>query len=112
MILKLYKWLYRLLRLKHYQRVEIETRCMRWYTRVLSQYKMSCNEMNIRLADYERVLQQHGIRNPYELFLLLESMEFVDGATNVVALKNRLRTLYTGVYFASADRFYTPTKEG
>lgn len=95
-LLKIYKMFYRLLRLKHHQRQEIE----RFYS---SLYKRNLNNLyeeffvaNTKLKDYEAVTKLYGIKDPFELFNILAGLPIKSECTKSkhIFLKNFLENQY------------------
>jgi len=88
-ILKLYKMLYRLLRLKSWQRREIQNHerfvCRQKLENCLNEYF----DLKNRLNDYEKVMIQHNIHTPFELFIALEGHPVKDDLTRAECIRLR-----------------------
>lgn len=96
-LLKLYKMFYRLLRLKYWQRREIETHSRAEYARKLActynEYFAAKTELN----DYKNVMRQYRINSPLVLLKVLEGAPIVcnDSKTEILMLKDRLEPQYS-----------------
>ncbi|MDY6387797.1 MAG: hypothetical protein SPL21_10020 [Fibrobacter sp.] len=95
-ILKLYKMFYRLLRLKAWQRREIEQIARSQYNRTLKQIYEEFFIVRTELNDYKSVMTLHCINNPVELLRALEASPIKDDVTSteLVFLNNRLKAQY------------------
>lgn len=95
-LLKLYKMFYRLLRLKAWQRREIEQIARCQYNRTLKQIYEEFFIVQTELNDYKSVMIQHRINDPVELFNALAESPIKDDVTltKLVFLKDRLKAQY------------------
>ena len=95
-LLKLYKMFYRLLRLKAWQRREIEQIARSRYNRTLKQIYEEFFIVKTELNDYKSVMIQHRINDPFELFTALEASPIKDDVTltEFVFQKDRLKAQY------------------
>lgn len=71
-LLKLYKMFYRLLRLKEWQRREIERKYKSYYLADFLKIYSDYFEQKMVLGHYKQVMFLHGINNPFELYKALE----------------------------------------
>lgn len=91
-LLKLYKMFYRLLRLKHWQRLEIQNHekfiCRLQIEKCLKEFF----DLKIIFNDYREVMLMHKIYSPSELFRALENKPVKEGLTRTefVALREKL----------------------
>lgn len=94
--LKLYKMFYRLLRLKAWQRREIEQIARSQYNRMLKQIYEEFFIVKTELNDYKSVMRLHGINDPVELFNALAASPIKDDviSTELLFLNNRLKAQY------------------
>ena len=95
-LLKLYKMFYRLLRLKAWQRREIEQIAKSQYNRTLKQIYEDFFIVKTELNDYKSVMILHRINDPFELFRALEASPIKDDVTltEFLSLKDRLKAQY------------------
>ena len=95
-LLKLYKMFYRLLRLKAWQRREIEQIARSKYNRTLKQIYEEFFIVKTELNDYKSVMTLHCINDPVELLKALEASPIKDDVTSteLVFLNNRLKAQY------------------
>ena len=96
-LLKLYKMFYRLLRLKAWQRREIEIHNRSAYARTLNSIYNEFFLVKTELNYYKKVMELHCINNPYELHNALESHPIIrDDACrgDFLALKDFLKAQY------------------
>lgn len=95
-LLKLYKMFYRLLRLKAWQRREIEQIARSQYNRTLKQIYEEFFIVKTELNDYKSVMRLHCINNPVELFNALVASPIKDDVTltELVSLNDRLKAQY------------------
>lgn len=98
-LLKLYKMFYRLLRLKAWQRREIEQIARSQYNRTLKQIYEEFFIAKTELNDYKSVMTQHCINNPVELFNALAANPTIPikddvTSTELVFLNDRLKAQY------------------
>lgn len=95
-LIKLYKMFYRLLRLKAWQRREIEQIAISQYNRTLKQIYEEFFIVKTELNDYKSVMIQHCINDPVELFNALAESPIKDDVTltELVFLKDRLKAQY------------------
>jgi len=95
-LLKLYKMFYSLLRLKSWQRKEIEQTARSRYNRMLKQIYEEFLIVKTELNDYKSVMIRHRINDPFELFKALEASPIKDDVTltDLVFLKDRLEAQY------------------
>lgn len=95
-LLKLYKMFYRLLRLKAWQRREIEQIARTQYNRTLKQIYEEFFIVKTELNDYKSVMTLHCINDPVELLRALEASPIKDDVTSteLVFLNNRLKAQY------------------
>lgn len=96
MLLKLYKMFYRLLRLKAWQRREIEQIARSQYNRTLKQIYEEFFIVKTELNDYKSVMRLHRINDPVELFNALAASPIKDDVTltELVFLNDRLKAQY------------------
>ncbi len=71
-LIKIYKMLYRLLRLKKEQRAEIERIVSSQFRATIFDLNKAFFEVQFRLKEYENVMVRFGIDNPLKLFKALE----------------------------------------
>lgn len=95
-LLKLYKMFYRLLRLKTWQRREIEQIARSQYNRTLKQIYEEFFIVKTELNDYKSVMTLHCINDPVELLRALEASPIKDDviSTELVFLNDRLKAQY------------------
>jgi hypothetical protein len=95
-ILKLYKMFYRLLRLKDWQRREIETHFRAEYARKLACTYKEYFAAKTELNDYKNVMRKYGINSPLVLLKVFEGATIVCNAskTEILMLKDRLEPQY------------------
>lgn len=95
-LLKLYKMFYRLLRLKHWQRLEIQNHekfvCHLQIEKCLKEFF----DLKAIFNDYKAVMRQHRIHSPAELFRALENQPVRGDLTRTefVALRSNLEAQY------------------
>lgn len=87
---------YRLLRLKSWQRRQIEQIANAQYNRTLKQIYEEFFIVKTELNDYKSVMILHGINDPVELFIALQTSPVKDGVTltELLLLKDRLKAQY------------------
>lgn len=95
-LLKLYKMFYRLLRLKAWQRREIEIHNRSATVRILNSAYNEYFAVKTELNDYKQVMLQYRINSPLELLKVLEAAPIAcDGSkTELLALKGILEPQY------------------
>ena len=95
-LLKLYKMFYRLLRLKAWQRREIEIHNRSATVRILNSAYNEYFAVKTELNDYKKVMLQYRINSPLELLKVLEAAPIAcDGSkTELLALKGILEPQY------------------
>lgn len=95
-LIKLYKMFYRLLRLKAWQRREIEQIAKSQYNRTLKQIYEEFLIVKTELNDYKSVMTLHRINDPVELLRALQASPIKDDVTSteLVFLNNRLKAQY------------------
>ena len=95
-LLKLYKMFYRLLRLKDYQRREIETHYKSEYDLILASIYNEYFVVQTELRDYKNVMSQYRINSPLELLKVLEGAPIVcnSSKTENLMLKDLLEPKY------------------
>ena len=97
-LLKLYKMFYRLLRLKAWQRREIEKIARSQYNRTLKQIYEEFFIVKTELNDYKSVMILHCINDPVELFnaLAASPIPIKDDVTSteLLLLNERLKAQY------------------
>ncbi|MBO7512599.1 MAG: hypothetical protein J6T54_06485 [Fibrobacter sp.] len=76
-LLKLYKMFYRLLRLKAWQRREIEIHNRSATVRILNSAYNEYFAVKTELNDYKQVMLQYRINSPLELLKVLEGLPIV-----------------------------------
>lgn len=95
-LLKLYKMFYRLLRLKAWQRLEIQNHekfvCRLQIEKCLKEFF----DLKTIFNDYKKVMIQHRIHSPAELFRALENQPVKEDLTRTefVALRSELEAQY------------------
>lgn len=88
---------YRLLRLKSWQRREIQNH-ERFVCRLkIEECIKDYFDLKNRLDDYEKVMIQHRIHTPYELFIALEGCQVKDDLTKTefIRLRDTLQIQYS-----------------
>lgn len=95
-LLKLYKMFYRLLRLKDWQRREIETRYKSEYDLILASIYNEYFEVQTELRNYKNVMLRYGISSPLELLKVLGSYPIECNASKaeILMLKDLLKAQY------------------
>ena len=95
-LLKLYKMFYRLLRLKAWQRREIEQIARSQYNRTLKQIYEEFFIVKTELNDYKSVMRLHCINDPVELFNALAASPIKDDviSAELLLLNERLKAQY------------------
>lgn len=95
-IARIYRKLYRLFGLKSEQRREIQERIVSAYRGAVKGFSDEIYHLRYRLKEYELVMGQHGILNPYELYRALEGSSVREDLTRseFVALRSRLEQQY------------------
>ena len=95
-LLKLYKMFYRLLRLKAWQRREIEIHNRSATVRILDSAYNEYFAVKTELNDYKKVMLQYRINSPLELLNVLESAPIVcnGSKTDLLLLKGLLEPHY------------------
>lgn len=73
-LLKIYKMLFRLLRLKSEQKKKIERIATAHFRTALNNIYNEFFEVKHRLDDYEKVSKHYGIENPLQLLKILEGI--------------------------------------
>ena len=106
-LLKLYKMFYRLLRLKHWQRLEIQNHekfiCRLQIEKCLKEFF----DLKIIFNDYREVMLMHKIYSPSELFRALENKPVKEGLTRTefVALREKLEHFANDTFKEGHHRF-------
>lgn len=102
-LLKLYKMFYRLLRLKHRQRLEIQNHCRLQLEKCLKEFF----DLKTIFNDYREVMLMHQIHSPIELFLALENKPVKEGLTRTefVALREKLENFANVTFKEGHSRF-------
>lgn len=95
-VARLYRKMYRLFGLKSEQRRDIQERMVSAYRGLVNGLTDEVYRLRYRLKEYELVMSQHNIGNPYELFRALEGTPLKEGMTRTefVALRSRLEPQY------------------
>ena len=95
-LLKLYKMFYRLLRLKAWQRREIEIHNRSATVRILNSAYNEYFAVKTELNDYKQVMLLYRINSPLELLEVLEGTPIVcnGSKTEILALINLLEPQY------------------
>lgn len=95
-LLKLYKMFYRLLRLKAWQRREIEIHNRSATVRILDSAYNEYFAVKTELDDYKKVMLQYRINSPLELLGVLEGLPIVcnSSKTDLLMLKDLLEPHY------------------
>ena len=106
-LLKLYKMFYRLLRLKHWQRLEIQNHekfiCRLQIEKCIKEFF----DLKIIFNDYREVMLMHKIYSPSELFRALENKPVKEGLTRTefVALREKLEHFANDTFKEGHPRF-------
>lgn len=74
-LLKLYKMFYRLLRLKHWQRVEIENRMFRNFILYPNKVLKECDELQQELIEWHHLARTYMVKTPKELHELISDIQ-------------------------------------
>ena len=95
-LLKLYKMFYRLLRLKAWQRREIEIHYESATVRILNSAYNEYFAVKTELDDYKKVMRQYEINSPLELLNVLEAAPIIcnSSKTDLLMLKDLLEPHY------------------
>ena len=104
-ILKLYKMLYRLLRLKAHQRKEIEQRDRNIFLNEFSRLYDEYFETKIKLNHYEAVAKGFCIENPLQLFNVLNGNEEIKVNGNSTECFTRSMEVWLGPYYRKENYY-------
>ena len=104
-ILKLYKMLYRLLRLKAHQRKEIERRDRNIFLNEFRRLYEEYFETKTKLNHYEAVAKGFCIENPLQLFNVLNGAEEIKVNENSTECFARSMEFWLGPYYRKENYF-------
>lgn len=110
-ILKLYKMFYRLLRLKAWQRKEIEQRNRNFYLIEFKRLYEEYFEAQTKLNHYEAVAKGFCIENPFQLFNVLNGAEEIKVNGNSTECFKRSMEFWLGPYYRKEGKQEHPFKE-
>ena len=104
-ILKLYKMLYRLLRLKAHQREEIEQRDRNIFLKEFSRLYDEYFETKTKLNHYEAVAKSFCIENPLQLYNVLNGNKEIKVNENSTECFTRSMEFWLRPYYAKENYF-------
>lgn len=110
-ILKLYKMFYRLLRLKAWQRKEIERRDRNFYLIEFRRLYEEYFETKTKLNHYESVAKGFCIENPLQLFNVLNGAEEIKVNENATECFTKSTEFWLRPYYSKENYFDVFSRE-